>query len=794
LWGGSGNKIQGNYLGTNAAGTAKVGAATTADVFVSQGSKANIIGVDGDSVADALERNVIVGSTQIGVWLNGSGTDNNVVAGNYIGTNSARASGLGNNWGMLVGAGAQNNRIGSNNDGKSDALEGNVITGSTYVGLQIADAGTAGTTLSQNLIYNNAGMEIDLGTNNAVDANDTLDTDTGPNGLMNSPVVRSVSTTATSITAAGVLSAAASASYRIEFFAASAIDNTGNGGAERYLGFVNATTNASGQATFSKQFNVTLGFGWIVTATATDSAGNTSEFSPGAWQGLNLDATFSLSSNPSASKTIYLDFDGQQITGTQWNTDNNLSVINVPAYSIDANAAFSDQELFNIQRIFYAVAEDYRPFNVNVTTQLPPIDDLQNTGGGDTRWGIRAAIGGTNASVLGSGSAGGLAYLNSFTWSTDTPALVFSQSLNNGDPQSVATATSHEVGHSFGLNHDGISGSEYYAGHGTGVTSWGPIMGNPYGKTLTQWSKGEYTGATNTGEDDLAIIASASNGAGFRTDDYGNTRATASDLQINVGKVQQSGIIETTPDVDVFRFTAVAGKVNLTVYPDTFDPNLDPMAQLFDANGNLIVTANPAGPLPAQINQNVAAGTYYLVVSGVGYGTPKAATPTGYTDYGSLGAYTIVGSVQTSVSPAVAVGGAVGYVRNSATWVQIAPTATVSDPDSNDFNGGSLQIQFTSGANAGNRLTFGGATITNSQVTFGGQVIGTLTSDGGGLNALSIKFNGNATVAVVQSLLRSVRFRTVSSASSAQRIATITVSDGDSGVSNPVTKTINVTG
>ena len=64
---------------------------------------------------------------------------------------------------------------------------------------------------------------------------------------------------------------------------------------------------------------------------------------------------------------------------------------------------------------------------------------------------------------------------------------------------------------------------EYYSGQG----NWAPIMGVGYYKPISQWSKGEYSGANNT-EDDLTIITQ--NGLSYRADDFGNTIATAQAL------------------------------------------------------------------------------------------------------------------------------------------------------------------------------------------------------------------------------------------------------------------------
>lgn len=121
---------------------------------------------------------------------------------------------------------------------------------------------------------------------------------------------------------------------------------------------------------------------------------------------------------------------------------------------------------------------------MDVTTQDPGVEALRNTGGSDTQWGIRAAIGGFSAVLPISGSgAVGVAHLGSFSASFDDPCFIFpkeytSSSSNAYANKGIAETISHEVGHTLNLVHDGDSFSQYYGGHGTGVTSWAPIMGN----------------------------------------------------------------------------------------------------------------------------------------------------------------------------------------------------------------------------------------------------------------------------------------------------------------------------
>ena len=373
--------------------------------------------------------------------------------------------------------------------------------------------------------------------------------------------------------------------------------------------------------------------------------------------GVDLSRVFQLHSNPTATKTIFLDFDGYAINSSIWEKMGNLSLKSF-------YTTFDSGALTEIQRIWQRVAEDFSPFNVNVTTQDPGTEALRKFGSGDDRWGIRVAFTSnlnllTGKAIINAGG-GGTAFYNSFTWSADNVALVF----NRGEYTAAETA-SHEVGHTLGLWHDGAgTTTEYYGGHGgTGPTSWGTIMGAPFlGKdeNLTQWSKGEYTGANCT-LDDLGIITGG-NGFTYAADDHANSFTTATAL---TGLSFSSfGVIERNTDIDMFRFDTGAGLVSFNIvnasrafinsggtytteYLTARGANLDIAASLFRADGSLIQTFNPADLTTASFSISLDAGSYYLGIDGVGFGNPTASTPTGYTDYGSLGQYMLSGTVQS---------------------------------------------------------------------------------------------------------------------------------------------------
>lgn len=389
--------------------------------------------------------------------------------------------------------------------------------------------------------------------------------------------------------------------------------------------------------------------------------------------------TFRLSSNPTASKTIYLDFDGHTTTGTSWNNTTMGASFFSPAYDIDNNpASFSNSELTLIQQIWQRVAADFAAFDINVTTLAPPSDWLIRSSSSDPNYGIRVVVTSFGPS---SSTAGGIAFIDSFSANTDTPCFVYNKSLLG-----VSEASSHEVGHTLGLAHDGNGGGAYYQGHGTGETSWAPIMGVGYYTNVTTWDNGTYFGSNNgsasanynRGPDDLAIISGV-NGFSTLPDQEGNNQATANALSIQAGSVSQFGTIETSSDLDWYRFTlSDLGSISLSFDPYWYRAfidndglwggsarsyyasvsdansssgwvdnasNLDLGVELYNSLGTLIASSNPAG-LAASLNvSNLAADTYFLRLDGVGFGTPTTSPPSGYSDYASIGGYRISGTI-----------------------------------------------------------------------------------------------------------------------------------------------------
>jgi hypothetical protein len=345
-----------------------------------------------------------------------------------------------------------------------------------------------------------------------------------------------------------------------------------------------------------------------------------------------------LSSRPEAEAVVYLDFDGETVVDADW------------AGGTEIVAAPSPQSSAQIEETWARVKEDYAPFNIDITT------DPARYASAPVGRRMRIIITPTAGWYEGASTVLGIAYRNSFaragtqSYSSDISCWMFTRPDNTA-PYLVADVVSHEVGHTLGLAHDGGGGDgAYYRGHGWDAKHWVPLMGGTgpmlNAASVTQWSKGEYAGANNF-EDDLAIIASATNGFGYIPDDYadepgGEVAQATTPLGMNDRLFEQSGMIHSAADADCFSFVSQGGYLDISAAPTRHLGNLDLALELLDEAGTVLETASPDDSRSASFSQKkLAAGTYYIKVRGSGRGDPLNQ---GYSSYGSLGEYTITGS------------------------------------------------------------------------------------------------------------------------------------------------------
>jgi uncharacterized repeat protein (TIGR01451 family) len=263
--GATGNIVQGNFIGTNAAGTAALGNGDSGIGIMD--STGNTIGG-----AAAGAGNIISANLGSGIFFSGTVTGT-LIQGNRIGTDASAAVALANDDGVagsISGTGAS--------IGGAGAGAGNTIAFNMTRGVSLNALAGASNTISGNSIFSNGILGIDLN-DDGVTANDNCDADMGPNDLQNFPVLTSAASNGVTTTVQGTLDSIASANYVIEFFASPACDASGNGQGSTFLGSTNVTTDASCMASFTAVLPVSVAGGNVITATATSSVGNTSEFS-----------------------------------------------------------------------------------------------------------------------------------------------------------------------------------------------------------------------------------------------------------------------------------------------------------------------------------------------------------------------------------------------------------------------------------------------------------------------------------------------------------------------------------
>jgi hypothetical protein len=372
------NSIQGNQVGLNAAGTAPLspGSAPSWGISLNSGAHDNVIG---GTLAGA--RNVVFGNTAI---LLGSGSHNDTIQGNYLGTDVTGTVSTGGAVGIDSNNSPHDDVIGGSAPGAGNVISGNSVgihfadgaaaiavmgnligtdpTGqlpvpNTAHGIQLAtpSAGSAiggvnagegntiafngvlvvsggsgiGWTIRGNSIHDNGGLGIDL-QNDGPNFNDAADADDGPNHIQNFPILETVTILGpqgTGTRIQGKLDTTPSTTFDLDFYANAACSNFPREflEGETYLGSAQVTTDGSGHADIDVTLPATIEAGQKVSATATDPAGNTSEFSQ------RIIFSMDQASGPASGGT------GTQIHGTDFSNPTTVSFggVAVPATFID---------------------------------------------------------------------------------------------------------------------------------------------------------------------------------------------------------------------------------------------------------------------------------------------------------------------------------------------------------------------------------------------------------------------------------------------------------------------------
>jgi hypothetical protein len=455
-------------------------------------------------------------------------------------------------------------------------------------------------------------------------------------------------------------------------------------------------------------------------AAALTSSGTTTQVAAAATYPVSQ--TFALHSNATSTHKIFLDFDGANVANTWWNDPNggNMPARFYTGFSLDGDpTTFTTAELTFIQQVWQIVAEKYAPFDVDVTTQDPGPDGYNRSSALDPTYGDHVIITDDTGAVTSAcnNACSGVALLNTFddtSFSTDylEPAWVFS-SKTYGSAVLTAHTVAHEVGHTFGLHHDGDATNSYSSGHG----NWFPLMGSST-NAVGQFSQGEYSGANNT-EDDLAIIAA--NGAPLRPDDRSDSTLLAEPLAPGT---LVDGVISTRTDQDMFvvshdcattltaRATGIGAGASLDISLTVLDASGHVLGSNDPVSGQTSLgwpTTVPTGMDASVSLTNAPAGLYYVRIDGVGKGDPLTD---GYSDYASLGTYQVAASTcdGTLPGPTTSITGTTG--TPTATTTAGTPSAPQVGRVSPGRRGGSLTATVRWSPPADN----GGATLVGFRV------------------------------------------------------------------------------
>lgn len=287
----------------------------------------------------------------------------------------------------------------------------------------------------------------------------------------------------------------------------------------------------------------------------------------------------------------------------------------------------TDRTPENLWITWQIVAASFSMFDVNVTTNRAVYDAAAPSRRG----------GGTLYTQSGRSSC-------HFAFGTSTFCTLYKESDAYGQGRIAA----HEYGHLFHLSHDGgAPGGEYHSG--LADFEWVPVMGNiwygtSWNNALYQWSKGEYSGASNR-EDDFNILTSF---IPYKSDDNTSSKALVLGANGSVSASQNYGQIERNTDSDSFSFNigSAGGNVNLTI--DRIEHigggMLDVQAYIRNSSGSVVAQSNKSVNRSASFNTNLNAGNYTLEIRGGAEGSASH----GFTRYSSLGYYGIEGSITGS--------------------------------------------------------------------------------------------------------------------------------------------------
>jgi hypothetical protein len=277
LHNGNRNTVQGNFIGTNLTGISAV-PNVNEGVTMSGGEENTIGGLS--SNPGTPPGNLISGNGNAGVNIGAEVLT--IIQGNIVGADITGTQPLGNGKGIYITG--RDSTVGSTVTGGRNIVAFNgALCDVNNAGIILSGSSAIRNAVLSNSIFSNGGLGIDLtipfdGPCGITD-NDDCDTDIGPNNLQNYPALTSATSGGGSTTIQGSLASAPNTTFRIEFFDNHQCHPSGNGSGETFIGSANVGTSGNCTAPITVTLPVNVQARHVITATATDPSGNTSEFS-----------------------------------------------------------------------------------------------------------------------------------------------------------------------------------------------------------------------------------------------------------------------------------------------------------------------------------------------------------------------------------------------------------------------------------------------------------------------------------------------------------------------------------
>jgi len=464
-----------------------------------------------------------------------------------------------------------------NTIGGSDLSLRNIIAGNGGIGVRVVGAASIGNAILGNRIVGNAGGGIDLDAVTTATGGTPL---AGPNRLQRPPVLEATSFTPAragrpaDILVEGRLDAAPDATYRVELFA-----TTAGPQGERFLAAMEVTTGADGQSGF--QFHLPAGVHSrdLLTATATDVAGDTSEFSA-----------------PLPAAAILVTWN----TGTgNWNVAANWSPAQVPATGDDVVIAA------NGANTTFAVT-----VNANASLNTLSVGGGSGTqtlasGGFTLTLAAASAVNANGVLTMTNGTLTGLGALTidgTFNWSGGVMSGAAVTTVNGPFNLSGLTAISGRT-----LNNN--STAVWTSAANLGVrTGGGSVINN--------------NGTWDSRTDDVAIVnyyggATTFNNTGTFKKSAGTGTTTLSVPFVNTGSVDvQTGTLLLYGGSSTTGFIVSGAAATLLFGSGTFDLNA---GTTFSGPGTVLVNTN--GTVNVNTAISIPAATTLTLVAGILGGT-----------------------------------------------------------------------------------------------------------------------------------------------------------------------------